>query len=341
MDLRRLSIHALPGIEPGFTFEPRDAGINIVVGPNAIGKSSLSRALRYLLASHASDPPALSLEAELASGDVRWWVRRNGGQIVWRRNGEVASRPVLPGADRMGLFRLSVEHLLDADDANDRELAGRLWRELHGNYDLSQPRIEVTRRFALHDAGRLAKAAGERRRVEGEYVDLQRREAELPDLERRIGDAIASGARRGHLQQALELADAIDARKEREAALQRFPPGMDRVRATRSIGSRGTRTGSARCATSCAPGKATSKPRTASSNAPGLPNRRPRRRSCAQRRSACDDSGSSPSNAAPCTPPCPKPAPSCAMRHRSSTSRATRPGWMPTRSGAPKRSRNH
>ena len=230
MHLRRLSIHALPGIEPGFTFEPVNAGINLVVGPNAIGKSSLARALAYLLGSHASDPPALSLEAELESDDARWQVSRNGSQIVWRRNGDVASRPALPGADRLGLFRLSVEQLLDADDDNDRELAERLWRELHGNFDLSRPRIEITPRFARHEAGQLSRAAGERRRVEREYDELQRREAELPDLERRIGEAVAAGARREHLVHALALADATDARKEREAVLQGFPTGMDRLR---------------------------------------------------------------------------------------------------------------
>ena len=192
MHLRRLAIHALPGIEPGFTFEPPHAGINVVVGPNAIGKSSLARALGYLLASRASDPPALSLEAELASGDARWQVSRNGNQIVWRRNGEIVPPPALPGADRIGLFRLSVEHLLDDDDANDKALAERLWRELHGNFDLSQPRIEITPRFARHEAIGLGRAGNERRRVEREYADLQRREADLPDLEQRIETAVAA-----------------------------------------------------------------------------------------------------------------------------------------------------
>ena len=230
MHLRRLAIHTLPGIEPGFTFEPPHAGINVVVGPNAIGKSSLARALGYLLASRASDPPALSLEAELASGGARWQVSRNGNQIVWRRNGEIVPPPALPGADRIGLFRLSVEHLLDDDDANDKALAERLWRELHGNFDLSQPRIGITPRFARHEAGRLARAGNERRHVEREYAELQRREADLPDLERRIETAVAARARRDHLRQALALADAIDARKAREAALQPFPPDMDRLR---------------------------------------------------------------------------------------------------------------
>ena len=230
MRLRKLAIHALPGIEPGFTFEPPDAGINVVTGPNAIGKSSLARALEYLLATRGSDPPALFLEAEFDSGDARWQVSRNGNRIVWCRNGEVVSRPALPGADRIGLFRLSVENLLDDNDADDKALAERLWRELHGNFDLSEPRIEITRRFARHEAGKLAEAVKGRRRVESEYADLQRQEAELPDLARRIERAEAAEARCEHLRQALRLADAIDARKAREAALQRFPPNMDRLR---------------------------------------------------------------------------------------------------------------
>ena len=230
MRLRRLAIHALPGIEPGFAFEPPDAGINIVTGPNAIGKSSLARALQYLLARHATDPPALSLEAEFASGAVRWQVTRNGNQIVWRRDGEVVPRPPLPGADRMGLFRLSVENLLDDSDANDRALAERLRRELHGNFDLDRPRIEIGRRFAVREARNLAEAERARRRVEGDYADLQRRESELPALQRRIDAAAAAGERREHLAQALKLADAIDARKDRESALDGFPPDMDRLR---------------------------------------------------------------------------------------------------------------
>ena len=230
MHLRKLAIRTLPGIEPGFTFEPPSAGINIVTGPNAIGKSSLARALQYLLDSHGTDPPALSLEAEFDSGDARWQVSRNGSQIVWRRNGEVASRPALPGADRVGLFRLSVENLLDDSDANDKALAERLRRELHGNFDLGQPRIELGRMFARHEARRLADAGKARRRVESEYAGLQRQEAELPDLERKIEKAVAARARTEHLEQALRLADAIGARKDRESALQRFPPDMDCLR---------------------------------------------------------------------------------------------------------------
>ena len=230
MHLRRLAIHTLPGIEPGYVFEPPGSGVNLVTGPNAIGKSSLVRALGYLLASERGDPPALSLEAEFESGDTHWQVQRNGSQIAWRRNGEVAPRPALPAADQIGRYRLSIENLLDDDDARDRELAARLRRELHGNFDLGALRPEVGRQFARREAKALDDARRARRGVERDYAALGRHEAELPGLDRQIGEARAAEERCVHLKRALELADAVDARRRCEAALRSFPPAMDCLR---------------------------------------------------------------------------------------------------------------
>ena len=230
MRLRRLDIRSLPGIEPGFVFEPPDPGVNLVTGPNAIGKSSLARALGYLLAAERSDPPALSLEAEFEGGDARWQVRRSGSQIVWRRNGEATSRPVLPSADQIGHYRLSIETLLDDDDANDEALAERLRRELHGNFDLASLKGGIGPRFARHEAKALDDARRGRRAVESAYAALRQSESELPDLERRIDEARKARKRCESLEQALRLADAVDTRKGREAALAHFPPDMVRLR---------------------------------------------------------------------------------------------------------------
>ena len=99
MRLRRLTIHALPGIEPEFTFEPPSDHLNFVTGPNAIGKSSLPRALKYLLGGvdRKRDPPNLHLEAEFLGGNAHWTVCRTGGQIDWMRDGESATPPPATG----------------------------------------------------------------------------------------------------------------------------------------------------------------------------------------------------------------------------------------------------
>ena len=235
MRLRKLTIRTLPGIEPGFTFEPPGAGVNLVVGPNASGKSSLTRALKYLLGDRKGDPPALSLEAELDDGATRWQVTRNGSQIAWRRGGEPALEgPALPGVDQIGLYRLSVEHLLDADDAGDKELAGLMRKELLGNCDLDALRSAIQpasgSRFGRSDAKALDAAASARRQVQNRYEALQRDEETLPDLQRRIETAKEAGKQHERLNQALKLAAATDARLKQDEQLKRFPPEMAGLR---------------------------------------------------------------------------------------------------------------
>ena len=235
MRLGRLTVRTLPGIDQEFTFEPQSPGVNLVVGPNASGKSSLVRALKYLLGAAKSDPPALSLEAEFEDGETRWLVTRNGSQIAWRRDGAPHDDgPALPGADQVGLYRLSVESLLDAGDAHDKDLAALLRRKLFGDCDPDALRAEAepaTRQaFGRREQRALDDAVKARRRVESEYTDLQRQEATLPDLQRRIDAAAAADYQRQQLDQALKLLDAIEARKARAEPLAHFPLEMDCLR---------------------------------------------------------------------------------------------------------------
>ena len=230
MRLRQLTIHSLPGIEPGFAFEPASDCVNFVTGPNAVGKSSLARALKYLLGGveRQSDPPTLHLEAEFTSGDTRWTVQRTGRQIAWMRNGESSTPPPLPGADQFGLYRLSVESLL-ADDESDQTLADVLWRTLRGGFDLDSARGHVGPRFARSEERALMakrKALGE---VARKYEELQIQEAELPSLLSRIEDAEQALVRQRQIETALELHTAIGERRERRVVLDAFPAHMDRL----------------------------------------------------------------------------------------------------------------
>ena len=234
MHLKRLKIQTLPGIEPGFTFEPPGAGINIVTGPNAIGKSSLERALGYLLRdARKEDPIALSLEAELVSDDTSWRVQRNGSQIIWYQNGSATDKPALPGALQTGLYRLSVEHLLKDDDAHDKDLAQSLRNSLRGGFDLDAPRAEVElgSRFAQNDEKNLRIAEKNLREVAGYYDDLERqKQEELPKLDEKIEAAEESQERLQSLQLGLDLHKAVNAKKSCIEELKTYPSGMDRLR---------------------------------------------------------------------------------------------------------------
>ena len=231
MKLRRLRIQALPGIKPGFTFEPGSDKVNIVAGPNAIGKSSLIRALKYLLADvdRRNDPPDLHLEGEFLSGDVRWTVRRTGREVAWMRDGESATPPALPGADRFGLYPLSVESLL-AENAGDRDLAAALWRALRGGFDLDSARRSVGPRFGGAEARTLAEKARALRTVEGAYADLHQEEVKLPGLERQIAHSEQAEVRGRRLQTALDLHEAIGTRQACADELEGFSVHMAQLR---------------------------------------------------------------------------------------------------------------
>ena len=231
MQLRRLRIQALPGIKPEFTFEPGSDKVNIVAGPNAIGKSSLIRALKYLLADvdPRNDPPGLHLEGEFLSGDVRWTVRRSGREVAWMRDGEPATPPALPGADRFGLYPLSVERLL-AENAGDRDLAAALWRTLRGGFDLDSAKRSVGPRFGGTEARNLAEKARVLRTVEGAYADLHQEEARLPGLERQIAHSEQAEVHGRRLQTALDLHEAIGTRRECADELEGFSVHMAQLR---------------------------------------------------------------------------------------------------------------
>ena len=231
MHLRRLKIHSLPGIEPGFDFEPATDGVNIVTGPNAIGKSSLVRALKYLLAGGdpINDPPDLHLEAEFLSGDAGWTVRRTGRQVVWMRDGNAAAPPPLPGAGQFAFYRLSVESLLAAD-RSDRELADHLWLAVRGGFDLDRARTkDIGPRFASHEGKSLRNARGALSEVRSEYAALHRQEADLPGLEGQIHEATQADIQRERLNTALELHASLSRRRECASALEAFPPGMKKL----------------------------------------------------------------------------------------------------------------
>ena len=229
MHLNRLQIDALPGIDRGFTFEAPGEGVNVITGPNAIGKSSLARALGYLLRGPQNDdPPEIVLAAEFQSGDTHWTVHRIGSQVRWLRNGESASPPAMPGADQIGLYRLSVENLL-ATDSRDSDIAREIRLSLRGGFDLEEPRIELSARFAQGEERELRAAGTRLVAVEREYAELKRGEDLLPGLTKRIDDAKYAGEEAGRLELALSLQDAVVELDECKRGLDDFHPTMARL----------------------------------------------------------------------------------------------------------------
>ncbi|MFW5878944.1 MAG: AAA family ATPase, partial [Myxococcota bacterium] len=236
MRLLRLQIDQLPGIDQGFSLEDLSSGVNLVTGPNATGKSSILRALAYLLGGQRrGDPLALSLTADLEGQQGRYRVRRLGSQIVWELDGRAVARPSIPAADRLHCYLLSMEELVSVlddhkeGDHKDRALIHELRKALGGGFDLEglKAALRVGPKVGRREAKGLQEAAKKLRAVEREHEALRGEEAELGELAERMGCAREAAERAYLLKKALELLQARAERSRLDRILDDFPAEME------------------------------------------------------------------------------------------------------------------
>ena len=233
MKLQHIDIRRLPGIDRSFSVNELDPTINFVTGPNASGKSSLIRALRYLLAGHrAGDPHQLSLTAGFHDGEHHWTVDRNGTHVTWQCDGRPADPPAPPPPDLLDSYLIGVEDLVRIQGRGEQALARHLRRELNGGLDLpalrealfaSAPRAGHRERRALEQARR------QREEVERHQHGVAEQERRLPELDRAIAQARDAEQEGRALDAALRLYDAEQALRGLDARLAEFPPDMDRL----------------------------------------------------------------------------------------------------------------
>ena len=263
MRLRRLAIRRLPGIpRPGFELDGFADGINVVVGPNASGKTSIPRAVRAALYGEELARESVEVEAVFALGaresegdgdgsrdgsgagdgigtaegdgdGLVQSVRTGAAAPVWTRDGERIEAPALPEHRFVSCFTLHIEDLLAGDADTETEIAQRLAREMAGGYDLDAARavcgFSVPSRAGQTEAREVSSAEAELRRRQGRYRELQREEERIGSLERELHEAEEAGREAALVGQALRL---LERRRERSALERRragFPPDMERL----------------------------------------------------------------------------------------------------------------
>jgi len=230
MKLERLEITALPGVAGAFALDGISSGSNLITGPNGIGKSSLIRALKYLVGEVRSDDPKnLMLKAVFEGSDGQWTVQRTGSEVSWEKDGQLIERPRFPDRDQLNYYWLSMEDLLVADE-KEEHLASELRRELNGGYDIAALRKNAPGTHPGKKAQReVVEAEKDARDVQVGYEALHKDEGEVPILESRITDARKAQADADNLEKALGLLEAQSNRQKIEAGLREFPKGMEQL----------------------------------------------------------------------------------------------------------------
>ncbi|MFH0945773.1 MAG: AAA family ATPase [Planctomycetota bacterium] len=230
MRLVRLTIERLPGLIGGISLTGLSAGINLVIGPNASGKSSLCRALDALLYGDPMEGP-VSLEAEFETSRGSLGVSRQGTDIHWAQAGEPALPPPLPDSRFRDCFTLRVDDLLAASLPHD-PIAARIARDLAGGFDLDQ--LTNDGPFKVQASGSKEKqefAAADRKllRARNVHRGIRERQGRLASLLQQREEAESAARQVEACARSLELLSARDQLRQVDAELAEFPEGMERL----------------------------------------------------------------------------------------------------------------
>jgi len=210
LKLRRLEIRSMPGIDRAFTLDEMSDGLNVIWGPNGVGKSRICAATRALLwGEHGIAENALDANADFEHEGSPWQVMRQGSRHVWQRGGIEADPPGLPAEHLDGCFFLGLRDLLDDSAGAGGAVAREIRKQMSGGFDLeaivSEFRAAVPPRIGRTESNAVRDAVKAIHRADREQGEAAAHEAELGTLESRAADAESARSRLRHYEAAIDL----------------------------------------------------------------------------------------------------------------------------------------
>lgn len=230
--IERLAVRRMPGIvDRGYELTGLAAGINIIHGPNASGKTTTARALESVLWPRGVAPSRAILGARFHLDGREWSVEVEGQRAEYQQGGHEASPPALPPAEARDRYHLSLHELLSAEN---RAFADEIVRESAGGYDLAGAAAALQIRQTASRWGKEAEALKEARaRLREAYAAedaLQQEERRLAELSANLEEARAAARRVRLLERAVEYVESAAAEAEAIAAVTAFPEELGLLR---------------------------------------------------------------------------------------------------------------
>lgn len=127
-----LHVRKMPGLPDGLKpVKDLSGHVNIIAGPNASGKTSTATAIHQLLWPPKSG--RMTVDGTLELGNGRWDVRLDYGIFRAQLNGVDGELSGIPATDESLRYNFALQELVHI---NDKELAGKIYQEAMGGYNL-------------------------------------------------------------------------------------------------------------------------------------------------------------------------------------------------------------
>lgn len=235
MRLVDLQIQRSPGLPLPFGVKAK-GGVNLIVGPNGSGKTSLTRAVFSLLWP-GTDPAdgARIVRAVFDDGDGPLIATREDGRPVqWTRNGQPITAPPLPTDHVAQCYDLGLQTLIvpDAGDV-DQTLARELRTQMAGGYNLDglvEDLFPLRRQAGSRERGFVLKAEEQLRLLQKTQTGLAQRQAQMADLNVALQQAQAAENRRRLLELVRDYVNRDLERHLAQRTIDSFPIVCAQVR---------------------------------------------------------------------------------------------------------------
>lgn len=226
MRLSKLTLHRFPGFKRPFSLEKLHPGLNIIVGPNASGKTSICHAVRRLLWPQINKRwPVMAIHSE--------WVSDRGSFTMEVNEACSKVKPVLIEPDNalhagalpdeafLPCFSMTIDELFDE---KDHSFVQKMAQEIAGGYDLDQAQERCMPLVNWRTLFRDWKDMGQRVASYQQMQEMVREESRLlPELEAGIQAAQQAQQELVRLEKQIRWKQERNKRESQKLCLQSFP----------------------------------------------------------------------------------------------------------------------
>lgn len=236
MKLEKLEINQMPGFRQGGPLlNDLSDGLNIVVGSNGSGKTTICKAIRGVLSGESlNHTTPVDLDSRWHDGAKKIILERQGNDIRCQING-IDQEPYLNLPLHIANCYTITHDDLNASGNTHEHLTEDVIRQTAGGYNVRDlrthdDRFKINSRRERKDLKDFLEQQHELRRLQGEQEKLLEEEHELPQLEKEREKSRKAEVTLQHLEHAKSL---INLKKEKDLInnqLKQFPPDMDKLR---------------------------------------------------------------------------------------------------------------